>query len=145
MDGLAQFLAVEVVGIGARAEGIARQIDCICTVLHRSDKCLAAAGWCQEFNQFHFLQYLKKQHENPRAAFILLTFFLLACQGFAFSAGLRCCRLELEAHSGVFGGQLRQVVERVEAKAAQKHRRRAVEDGASDDLLAAELADEPEL
>ena len=88
VDGLAQFLAVEVVGIGARAEGIARQIDCICTVLHRSDKCLAAAGWCQEFNQFHFLQYLKKQHETPRAAFILLTFFLLACQGFAFSAGL---------------------------------------------------------
>ena len=46
VDGLAQRLAVEVTCIGARAEGIARQIDGIRAVLHRRHECLAAAGGC---------------------------------------------------------------------------------------------------
>lgn len=46
VDGLAQRLAVEVTCVGARAEGIARQIDGIRAVLHRRNECLAAAGGC---------------------------------------------------------------------------------------------------
>ena len=46
VDGLAQRLAVEVTCIGARAEGIARQVNRIRAVLHRRNECLAAAGGC---------------------------------------------------------------------------------------------------